>query len=94
MTDSTIVEAASTRLQRALAALEEAVERRHELERGRSALSDQVHTLGADRARLADALDRETARAQRLDGVGREVAGRLDAAIATVRAVLATDETG
>ncbi|WP_342635004.1 DUF4164 family protein [Rhodoplanes roseus] len=85
------MEAASTRLQRALAALEEAVERRHELERGRGVLSDQVHTLGIDRARLADALDREAARAQRLESVNREVAGRLDEAIATVRTVLAGD---
>ncbi|NVO16020.1 MAG: DUF4164 domain-containing protein [Rhodoplanes sp.] len=89
MTETSTVEAASTRLQRALLALEEAVERRHELERGRGALADQVHTLGADRSRLADALDRETARAQQLESAGREVAGRLDQAIATVRAVLA-----
>ncbi|CAL8975867.1 hypothetical protein RHODGE_RHODGE_04615 [Rhodoplanes serenus] len=87
--DSAAVEAASTRLQRALAALEEAVERRRELERGRGALADQVHTIGLDRARLADALDREAARAERLDTVNREVADRLDQAIATVRTVLA-----
>ncbi|MDC7788065.1 DUF4164 domain-containing protein [Rhodoplanes sp. TEM] len=94
MTDTNAAEAASTRLQRALAALEEAVERRHELERGRGVLSEQVHTLGVDRARLADALDRQTARAERLDSVGREVAGRLDEAIATVRTVLTGGDAG
>jgi hypothetical protein len=91
MTEATTVEAASLRLQRALEALEEAVERQIELGRGRAALSEQIHSLGADRARLASELDLEIARAQRLQTVTRDVSARLDEAIATVRTVLADD---
>jgi hypothetical protein len=42
----------------------------------------------ADRARLAEALDAATARAERLDGGRREVARRLDQAIEAVRTLL------
>lgn len=92
MSETSSVEAASTRLQRALAALEEALERRLDLERGRSTLADQLHAVGVDRARLAAALDQETARGQKLAGVNREVAGRLDQAMTTIRSVLAGDQ--
>ena len=57
MTEMTAVEAATTRLERALQALEEAVEYRLDRDRERSDLSDQVHGLGIDRARLASELD-------------------------------------
>jgi chromosome segregation ATPase len=92
MTDTTAVDAATKRLQQALDALESALERRLELDRGRGALSDQVVSFGADRSRLAAELDQAAARASRLETTNREVAQRLDAAIATIRSVLATDE--
>ena len=53
MTDQTAIDAATRRLTQALDALDAAVERRLEAERGEAQLADQVHALGADRARLA-----------------------------------------
>ena len=92
MTDTTAVDTATKRLQQALDALEAALERRLELDRGRGALADQVVSFGADRSRLAAELDQATARASRLETTNREVAQRLDAAIETIRSVLAVNE--
>jgi hypothetical protein len=80
------------RLALALDALDAAVERRQEADRGEQALADQVQALGVDRANLAATLDGETARLRRLESTNREIAGRLDAAIATIQAVLEDQE--
>jgi hypothetical protein len=50
--------------------------------------------LAADRASLAETLDRTQARATRLDLVNHDVSRRLDKAIETIRTVLADDEGG
>jgi hypothetical protein len=92
MTESATIDAASRRLALALDALEAAVERRDDADRDGHALTSQLHVLGADRARLAAELDAATARARRLEAANREIAARLDAAIATIRAVLGEDE--
>jgi hypothetical protein len=84
------VELASRRLALALDALSAAVERRREADRKMGSLAQQLHTLGNDRSRLASELDAATAQARALDAVNREVAQRLDAAIASVRSVLAS----
>jgi chromosome segregation ATPase len=89
MSDSDSVEFASQRLTRALDALEAAAERRREIDRGQDALITQIHTLGADRARLASELDHATARSRGLETATREVARRVDQAIETIRGVLA-----
>ena len=65
MTDQTAIDAATRRLTQALDALDAAVERRLEADRGGAKLADQVHALGADRARLAAELDTQTARSRR-----------------------------
>lgn len=88
MTEITAVEAATTRLERALKALEDAVEERVERARGGGGLADQVHSLGIDRSRLASELDAAVARARRLEQANRAVAGRLGPAIETIRAVI------
>lgn len=88
MTGTTTIDAATRRLALALDALEAAVERRRDADRGENALADQVQVLGADRSRLASELDAATARARRLETANREIAQRLDAAIDTIRAVL------
>ena len=54
----------------------------------RMALANQVQALGLDRTKLAAALDGETARSRRLEDANREVAERLDAAIASIQSVL------
>lgn len=88
----TVLEAALRRFDGAVDALEAAVERRLEVERQEAALAQQLHVLGADRSRLADALDGAQARAERLEGANEEVARRLGSAMETIRAVLAAHE--
>ena len=80
------------RLALALDALDAAVERRREGDRSEEALASQVQALGLDRTRLAEALDGETARSRRLETTNREIAGRLDAAIASIQSVLDENE--
>lgn len=84
------IEAATGRLQRALDALVDAVERRRDADRHHEALAAQLHALGNDRARLAADLDGSRADAEEVAEVGREVVRRLDLAMATIRDVLAT----
>jgi len=84
------IELASRRLALSLDALSAAVERRREADRKMGNLGQQLHTLGNDRSRLASELDAATAQARALDAVNREVAQRLDAAIASVRSVIAS----
>lgn len=92
MTQGTAIDVASKRLALALDALAAAVERRHEADRGEQTLDAQLHALGADRSRLAAELDAATARSRTLESVNREVAQRLDAAIDTIRSVLAANQ--
>jgi Rad3-related DNA helicase len=87
--DATPIEAAIKRLQLALDTLESSLERRLVIERHDVALVEQVHALTSDRAQLAAELDNATARARRLETANRDVAQRLDAAIETVRSVIA-----
>jgi len=92
MAEGNAIEMASKRLALALDALAAAVERRREADRGEATLDAQLHALGSDRSRLASELDAAAARARALETTNREVARRLDAAIETIRSVLAADE--
>jgi len=92
MSETDSIETASRRLTLALDALEVAAERRQETDRSEEALAAQIHTLGADRARLASELDQASARSRGLEAASREVAQRIDQAIETVRAMLAPDD--
>ncbi len=85
------LDAAVRRLALALDALDAAVERRREADRNEDTLAAQVHMLGTDRARLADRLDAEAALARELRDTSRDIAGRLDKAIAEIQAVLGED---
>lgn len=89
MSDASAVEAATKRLALALDALEAALERRREADRSEEALANQLQALGLDRSRLAADLDAQTARSRRLELVNREVARRLDAAIHSIRSMIA-----
>jgi Domain of unknown function (DUF4164) len=92
MTDQNAVDNAVKRLALALDALDAAIERRREGDRNEEALAIQLQALGVDRTRLAAALDGETARARQLETTNREIAGRLDAAIASIQSVLDENE--
>jgi len=88
MTDQSAIDIAVKRLALALDGLDAAVERRREADRSEEGLSSQLHALGVDRTRLAAALDDEAARSRRLESTNREIAQRLDAAIASIQSVL------
>ena len=91
MTEQSAIDAAVRRLALALDALDASVERRRENDRDEDMLAQQLHDLGSDRSRLAAALDGETSRSRRLEAANREIAGRLDTAIASIQAVLAAN---
>lgn len=89
--DANAIEAAARRLIAALDGLEAAVEQRRELDGNDELLAIRIHALGVDRSRLAHELDQLTARSRTLERTNREIAQRLDQAIATIRAVLESD---
>jgi hypothetical protein len=88
MADQSAIDMAVRRLAMALDALDAAVERRREADRNEEALASQVQALGLDRSKLAAALDGESARSRRLESTNRDVATRLDAAMASIQSVL------
>jgi|SRR5262245_14797800 len=87
--EATSIEAAIKQLQLALDSLEAAAERKLQTERRDLGLADQVHALDRDRAQLAAELDSASARVRRLETANRDIAQRLDAAIETVRVIIA-----
>ena len=92
MNDQSAIDQAVKRLALALDSLDAAVERRRQSDRSEEGLANQVHALGVDRTRLAEALDAETARVRGLETTNREIAERLDAAMASIQAVLDANE--
>jgi len=88
-------ENAVRRFEEALQALEYAVELRiTRATGGEDGLAEEVHMLTSDRAALAESLDAAEARVARLEHLNRDVARRLDGAIATIREILQDDEEG
>jgi hypothetical protein len=92
MTEQSTIDLAVKRLAMALDALDAAVDRRVEADRSEDTLVAQVQALGLDRTKLAASLDGETARTRKLEAANREIAARLDAAIASIQSVLDTSE--
>lgn len=85
--DTTLKEAIS-RLGKAVTSLEGAVEARLEREENFAEADAEVQRMNADRARLAQEIDKSEARAARLAEVNSEVSRRLVSAMETIRAVL------
>jgi hypothetical protein len=88
MSEQSEIDTAVKRLALALDALDAAVDRRHDADRNQEGLASQLHSLGLDRTNLAAALDGETARSRQLEATNREIAQRLDSAIASIQSVL------
>jgi hypothetical protein len=88
MSEQSEIDTAVKRLALALDALDAAVDRRHDADRNQEGLASQLHSLGLDRTKLAAALDGETARSRQLEATNREIAQRLDSAIASIQSVL------
>jgi hypothetical protein len=87
------IELATRRLAAALDALEGAVERRREYDRGEDELAARIQALGTDRSRLANELDGTLVRSRQLERTNREIAQRLDVAIDTIRSVIEAEES-
>src|SRR5882757_1062555 len=92
MTEQMAIEQATRRLTAALDALDSAVERRVETDRGAAALGEQVHALAADRSKLAADLDAQLARSRSLETTNRDIARRIDAAMENIRTVLESND--
>jgi len=88
MSDTSAIDAAARRLSVALDALDMALDRRQEAEKGLASRVAETAALGADRARLAAELDAAAARTRTLETTNREIARRLDAAIDAIKSVL------
>lgn len=93
MTDATAIDAATRRLAAALDALEAALQRRRDSDKGEGVLAAQVHALGSDRSKLASELDAAAARSRKLEATNREIAQRLDLAITNIRTVIETQQS-
>lgn len=88
MATDTPLRQALTRLDKAMAMLENAVELRLDKEGDFTEAEEEVQRMNADRSRLAQELDHSEARAERLEAANREVSRRLVTAMETIRAVL------
>lgn len=85
------VEQSLQALDNAIGRLEAAIERRTQ-RRGESGdMEAEIQTLSADRAQLADNLDKANAKIESLETVYRDVSNRLVNAMETVSAVLQAD---
>ena len=88
MSESTPLTNALTRLSDAVSALEKNIEDRLQQDRSAFDSDAEVQRMGADRTRLAEALDGATERYQQLDHVNREVSRRLVDVMEVVKNVI------
>ena len=88
MSGDVTLKQAINRLAKALETLERAAAQRIERESEYLDSEEEVQRMGADRARLAQELDKSESRAERLQDANNEVSRRLVSAMETIRAVL------
>ncbi len=88
MSPSSSLADALTKLSEAVDALEKKIETRVGQDRSVLDADAEVQRMGADRTRLAEALDGATERHQQLDHVNREVSRRLVDVMEVVRNVI------
>lgn len=88
MAETSRLQAALKRFEKALGQLESAVELRLEMDRRYSGVDDELQRLSEDRSKLAQDLDTAEARSSRLEETNREVSRRLVSAMESVRSVL------
>lgn len=86
------MEQAVRRLEAALRGLEQVIEERLSVAGGADGLAEEVRMLTADRAELAENLDRSEARVTKLETISRDVSRRLDKAIDAVRSLIQVEE--
>ncbi|WP_321447600.1 DUF4164 family protein [uncultured Cohaesibacter sp.] len=88
MSENARVEAALGRLDRAIEALSQSVDKRQTRELSVKALQDDLQRLTQERSELTGSLEKQKKRTEKLEGASEEVSRRLGAAMESVRAVL------
>ena len=91
---TTGVDQAAEKLNLAIDRLEVTIGRQAGARVDKASLETEIQALGADRARLADLLDKSEAKVTRLDTINRDVSHKLVEAMETIRSVLQTDTGG
>lgn len=91
---ATGVDQALEKLNLAIDRLEATIGGRAEVRVDKTNLETEIQALGADRARLADLLDKSEAKASRLESANRDVSRKLVEAMETVRSVLQAETGG
>ena len=89
MPESLSIDEALRRLEAALAKVENSLDRRLENAAAVQGLEGELHRLGTDRSRLAQALDSAEAKAARLEDANAQASRGLVAAMESIRDVLA-----
>lgn len=88
MGDKPEVQDALARLDRAIADLEQAVNKRVAKELSAQALQGDLQRMSKERSELTDSLEKVKARSKKLEVANEEVSRRLGAAMESVRTVL------
>nr|WP_319486231.1 DUF4164 family protein [uncultured Cohaesibacter sp.] len=88
MNDKTRVEMALSRLDAAIAGLSQSIDKRQTRDLSVKAMQDDLQRMTRERSDLTGSLEKEKARAEKLEGANEEVSRRLGAAMESVRAVL------
>ncbi|MBI2718217.1 MAG: DUF4164 family protein [Rhizobiales bacterium] len=88
MADTDKLDEAFTRFEQALTAIEAAMARRQDGERRAADLVQEADALRKDRSKLAHELDLVRSKAGELVDTSKQAAGKIDAAMSRIRAVL------
>ena len=88
MADTDKLDEAFGRFESALRQFEAAAVRRHQTEQRVLALADEADALRKDRSKLAHELDLVRSKAGELVDTSKQAAGKIDAAMSRIRAVL------
>jgi ABC-type transporter Mla subunit MlaD len=88
MSEAVSIDGILTRIEAALDQLGTTIDRRVDVDRAITSLEEELERVGADRQRLAQAVDQASDRAVRLDDANREVSKRLIGAMEAIRSVL------
>ncbi|HVY20997.1 MAG TPA: DUF4164 domain-containing protein [Bauldia sp.] len=88
MAESLSIDEALRRLEAAVAQIEDSLDRQTEGAAAVAGLEGELHRLGTDRSRLAQALDVAEAKAARLEDVNAQVSRGLVDAMESIRDVL------
>ncbi len=91
---STGMDQAAERLSLAIDRLEAAIGRQAGARADKDSLETEIQALGADRARLADLLDKSEAKATQVKTINRDVSQKLVEAMETIRSVLHAEAGG